>query len=183
MLADAVRHALASEDFERAAGLVELAARDMLGGRQEPMLGEWLKALPDEVVRVRPVLSVYYAFASLSGVGFEAAEARLRDAERWLDSPVDKGERPEAPSTEMVVVDEEGFRSLPGSIAIARAYQAGAVGDVPGIVKYARQALDVLPEGDYLWRGAGAGLLGIAYWTAGELEAAHRTFADGMATL
>ena len=183
MRADAVRHALASEDFERAAGLVELAARDMLGGRQEPMLVEWLKALPDEVVRVRPVLSVYYAFASLSGVGFEAAEARLRDAERWLDSPVDKGERPETPSTEMVVVDEEGFRSLPGSIAIARAYQAGAVGDVPGIVKYARQALDVLPEGDYLWRGAGAGFLGIAYWTAGELEAAHRTFADGMATL
>ena len=180
---DAVRHALAGEDFERAAGLVELAARAMLGSSQEPTLLEWLKALPDELVRARPVLSVYYAFASLGGVGLEAAETRLRDAERWLDATADTSERAEAPSTEMVVVDEEAFRSLPGSISIARAYQAGALGDVPGTVKYARRALDLLPEGDYFWRGAAAWFLGIASWTSGELEAAHRSVADGMASI
>ena len=75
------------------------------------------------------------------------------------------------------------FRSLPGTIAIARAYHARALGDVPGTVKYARRALDLLPEGDHLWRGAAAALLGLAYWTSGDLEAAHRTFADGMAHL
>ena len=180
---DAVRHALAGEDFERAAGLVELAALAMLGGSQEPTLLEWLKALPDELVRARPVLSVYYAFASLSGVGLEAAEARLRDAERWLEATADTSERPAAPPAEMVVVDEEGFRSLPGSIAIARAYHAGALGDVAGTVKYARRALDLLPEGDYMWRGAAAALLGIASWTTGDLEAAYRSFAEGMASL
>ena len=126
---------------------------------------------------------MYYAFASLSGVGLEAAEARLRDAERWLEATADTSERPAAPPAEMVVVDEEGFRSLPGSIAIARAYHAGALGDVAGTVKYARRALDLLPEGDYMWRGAAAALLGIASWTTGDLEAAYRSFAEGMASL
>ena len=141
--ADAVRHALAAEDFERAAGLVELAAKAMLGSNQEPTLLEWLKALPDELVRARPVLSVYYAFASMSRAELEAAEARLQDAERWLDATGDTSERPEAQSTEMVVADEEGLRSLPGSIAIARAYLAGALGDVPGMLKHSRRALDL----------------------------------------
>ena len=183
LTADAVRHALAGEDFERAVGLVELAARAMLGSSQEPRLLEWLKALPDELVRARPVLSVYYAFASLGGVGLEAAEARLRDAERWLEATADTSERPEAPSTEMVIVDEEGFRSLSGSISVARAYHAGALGDVSRSVKYARRALDLLPQDDYLWRGGAAALLGIAYWASGDLEAAQRTFAEAMVGL
>ena len=178
--ADAIRHALAAEDFERAASLVELAALEMLGSGQEETLFGWLEALPDELVRFRPVLSVYYAFASLGHIGLEAAEARLQDAERWLDTTADTSEQP-ASSGEMVVVDEDGYRSLPGTIAVARAYIAGARGDVRGTVKHARRAVDLLPEDAHLWRGAAAALLGIAYWTSGDLEAAHRSFVDGVA--
>ena len=181
--ADAVRHALAGEDFERAAALIELAWSGVHRSYQSATLLEWLKALPDVLIRARPVLSVGYAWALLDGGELEAAEARLRDAERWLDTTADMRERPEAPSVEMVVVDEEQFRSLSGTIAIARAYLAGALGDVPGTVKYTRRALDLLPEGDYLWRGAAATLLGLAYWTSGDLEAAHQTQADGIARL
>jgi LuxR family transcriptional regulator, maltose regulon positive regulatory protein len=177
--ADAIRHALAAEDFERAAGLVELAALVMLGSSQETLHG-WLMALPDEVVRARPVLSVYYAFALFGRGGFEAVEARLLDAERWLDTSAETNERREAPSVDMVVVDEVAFRSLPGTIAVARAYHSGAIGDVLGAANHARRALELLPEDDHLWRGAAASLLGIAYWTSGDLEAAHRSFADGV---
>ncbi len=181
--AEAVHHALAAEDFERAAGLVELAAPATLRGTQAATLLVWLKALPDELVRARPVLSSHYAWASLIGGELEAAETRLRDAERWPETTSDKSERPRVPSAEMVVVDEEQFRSLPAAIATARAFHAGALGDVPGTVKYARRALDLMPEGDYFERGVGATLLGLAYWASGDLEAAHRTFADGMASL
>ena len=90
-------------------------------------------------------------------------------------------ERPEVPSARMVVVDEEQFRSLPVTIAIARTYYAQALGDVPSTVKYARRALDLLPEGDHLRHVQVASLLGLAYWASGELEAAHRSFADLMA--
>ncbi|MDQ3458331.1 MAG: LuxR C-terminal-related transcriptional regulator [Deinococcota bacterium] len=179
---DAIRHALAAKDFARAAGLVELAARAMLTSRQEETFLGWLKALPDELVKTRPVLSVYYALALVS-IDLGAAEARLRDAERLLDTAAHMSERPEAPAARMVVVDEEEFRSLPGITAITRAYHAGALGDVRGSVSYARRALDLLPAGDHLWRGAAAALLGLATWSNGELEVAYRFFADGMASL
>ncbi|AHY45641.1 ATP-dependent transcriptional regulator [Rubrobacter radiotolerans] len=179
--ADAIRHALAAGDFGRAADLVELAALEMLGSSSQETLYRWLMTLPDEVVRARPVLSAYYAFTLFGRGDFEAVDARLRDAERWLDTEAETGVRREAPSVGMVVVDEAAFGSLPGTISIARAYIAGARGDVRGTVKHARQALELLPEDDHLWRGAAAALLGIAHWTDGDLEAAHRSFAEGVA--
>ena len=50
----AIGHALAAEDFGRAADLVERAIPAMRITRQEATVHGWLKALPDEVVRVRP---------------------------------------------------------------------------------------------------------------------------------
>jgi LuxR family maltose regulon positive regulatory protein len=179
--ADAIRHALAAEDFERAADLVELAVPAMRRSRQEATVLGWLKALPDELVHFRPVLSVGYAWALLADGELEAALARLRDAERWLDTTSDTSELALAPAAEMVVVDEEEFRLLPASIAVYRAALAQALGDAPNTVKYARRALDLLPEEEHLGRGAAAALLGLASWASGDLEAAHRTFADGMA--
>ena len=138
---------------------------------------------PTSCSAARPVLSVAYAQVLLASGELEGVEARLRDAERWLDTTADMRERPDAPAAEMVVVDEEEFRRLPGAIAIARAGLALARGDVPATVKYARRALDLAPEDDHLTRGAAAGFLGLASWTSGDLEAAHRTYADGMASL
>jgi LuxR family maltose regulon positive regulatory protein len=110
----AIRHALAAKDFERAADLVEMAVPAMRKSRQEATLLGWLKALPAELLRFRPVLSVHYAGALLLGGQFEGVEARLRDAERWMEPMADISERPEASSAEMVVVDNEEFRHLPG---------------------------------------------------------------------
>jgi LuxR family maltose regulon positive regulatory protein len=58
-----------------------------------------------------------------------------------------------------------------------------AEGDVPATITYARQALDLAPQDDHLTRGGAAGFLGLAFWTNGDLEAAHRTYAEGMASL
>src|SRR3989440_5071574 len=169
--ADAISHALAAQDFARTADLVELALPAMRRSRQEAMVLGWLKALPDELVHYRPVLSVDYAGALLSSGQLEGVEARLRDAERWLDTTADKTELALAPAAEMVVVDEAEFRRLPGSIAVYRAGQALARGEVANTMKYARQALDLGPEDDHLGRGSAAALLGLAYWTGGDLEA------------
>jgi LuxR family transcriptional regulator, maltose regulon positive regulatory protein len=135
---------------------------------------------PDELVRARPVLSVASAWALLDSGELEAGEARLQDAERWLETTAGTSERPETPSAEMVVVDEEEFRSLPVTIASARAYQAQSLGDVSGTVKLASRALDLLPEGDHLGRAIPAALLGLAYWASGNLEAAHRTLTEAL---
>jgi LuxR family maltose regulon positive regulatory protein len=168
--ADAVRHALAAEDFERAADLVEMAIPALLQSRQEVTVLGWLRTLPDRVVQVRPVLSVMYAATLTVNGQFEGVEKRLRDAERWLDTMVDR--------SEMVVLHEEEFRRLPGSIALYRAAQALNLGDVAGTVGHAQQARDFASEDDQLLRGSAAGLLGLAFWTNGDLEPGYRMYAE-----
>src|ERR671920_419673 len=104
--ADAIRHALAAGEFERAADLIEGAWPAMRQNRQEAALLGWLEALPDEVLHCRPVLGVGYAHVLLASGEFEGVEDRLRDAERWLDTTADRRARPDAPAAEMAVVDE-----------------------------------------------------------------------------
>ena len=174
---DAIRHALAAEDFEGAAGLIELAWPTVEDGSLSTKWIGWVKALPDVLIRARPVLSVWYANALLVSGEMEAAGARLTDAERWLEPVDNMNGQPKNPAAEMVVVDEEQFRSLPATIAIARAYRAQALGDVPGAVTYARRALDLTPETNHLKRGQATALLGLTYWASGDLEAANWTFA------
>ena len=183
--ADAIRHALAAKDFERAATLVELAVPAMRRNRQETTHTElgWLKALPDELVRCRPVLCVAYAYALFGDGELERVEARLQDAEQWLDTTTGLRARPESMTEGMVVVDKDEFRRLPGMIALLRTAQALARGDMPETVKNARRVLDVAPENDYLMIGGAASTLGLTAWASGDLETARRMTADGMANV
>jgi LuxR family maltose regulon positive regulatory protein len=182
---DAIRHALAAKDFERAATLVELVAPEIRRNRQGATFTElgWLKALPDELVRIRPVLCVAYAYALFGGGELEAVEARLRDAERWLDMIGDTHDQPKASAAGMVVVDEEEFRRLPGMIALLRTAQALARDDMPETIKNARRVLDLVPEDDHLMVGGAASTLGLAAWASGDLETARRQTADGTANV
>jgi LuxR family maltose regulon positive regulatory protein len=179
---EAIAHALAAEDFDRAADLVELTIPAMRRIRQEATVRSWLELLPGEVVRVRPVLSVHFAGALMSVGEFEGVEGRLRDAERWLDpTGIGKGSPP--PPAEMVVVDEEEYRRLPGTIELYRAAQALVRGDVPGTMRHARRTIDLALEEDHLVRASAAALMGLAFWMSGDLEAGHSAYAECMAGL
>ncbi len=167
---EAIEYALQGEDFERGADLIELAWPAMDESFQSDKWLGWVKSLPDEMACARPVLSVGYAWALLNSGQMEAADTRLKDAERWLEPTADMSEQMDEPPTKMVVVDEEQFRSLPASIATIRAFLAQAFGDMPSTVKYARRAIGLLPEGDYITRGRVAVILGLAYWASGDLE-------------
>jgi LuxR family maltose regulon positive regulatory protein len=181
---EAIRHAMAGEDFEQAADLVELALPTLRQGRQYGTLRLWLEALPEELIRRRPVLSVGYAGALMVRGEVEGVEARLRDAERWLDTTTgDVTPDDHVSLPEMVVVDEKEFRGLPGAIAMYRAGQALLIGDVAGTMTHARRALDLVEQDDHLGRGSPAALLGLAYWTSGDLEEAQAWYADAMASL
>jgi LuxR family transcriptional regulator, maltose regulon positive regulatory protein len=180
--AEAIWHALAGEDFAKAAELVELAAPALFRSRQEATALGWLGALPDELLRYRPVLSNAYAGVLLSCGVLDGVDARLRDAERWLDAAGAAG-REDAISAGMVVVDQESFRRLPGSVAVHRAGRALVLGDLAGAVEHARRALELAPEDDHLGRGGAAGLLGLAAWTSGELGEAHRSWSAAVASL
>jgi LuxR family maltose regulon positive regulatory protein len=171
---EAIHHALAAGDFERAAALIEQALPAARQSRQEAMLLSWLQALPDDAFQHRPVLSVHYAGVLLQNGQLEGVEARLRAAERWLGEDV--GMRP-------VFADEEEFQRLPGSVAMYHAAIALIRGDVAGAMSHARRVIELTRDDDYFMRGAASSLMGLAAWTSGDLATAYRTYADGMTYL
>ena len=179
----AISHALAAGDFERAADLAELTIPAMSRIRQEATARRWLEMIPDEVIRVRPVLSVAIAWVLLSDGEFEGVEARLRDAERWLDAPTGTGTGSPASPAEMVVTNEEEYRRLPGTIELYRAAQALARGEAPGAIRHARRALDLAPEEEHRSRASASGLMAIALWGSADLEAADSAWAECAAGL
>jgi LuxR family maltose regulon positive regulatory protein len=105
------------------------------------------------------------------GGELEASETRLKDAERWLKTA---HQQTRNTSSKMVVVDEAEFRSLPASIAAARAYCALALGDISGTKMYARQTLALVREDDSIHRTQAISLLGLAEYASGNLHAAEQ---------
>lgn len=162
---DAIRHALAAGAFERAADLIEMERSAKSGDyfRSATWLG-WVQALPDELVRSRPRLSHGYAWELLFLGELGAAEERLDDTERALEST-------------------EGLDWLHTSLAIARAFLSQALGRVSDTEAHARRALGLASEKDHLTHGLAGALLGLARMTQGELEPAHQFMAQGMSSL
>jgi len=179
----AIGHALAARDFSRAADLIERALPAMARTRQEATVRGWLEMIPDELVRVRPVLSVGFAGALLTGGELEGIEGRLRDAERWLDPPTGARAGSQSPPAEMVVTDEEEYRRLPGTIEMYRAGLALARGDLPGTLRHAQRTLELAADDDHLCRASASALLGLVYWGRGDLEAGHRAYSACVAGL
>jgi ATP/maltotriose-dependent transcriptional regulator MalT len=168
--AEAFQHAFAAGDFGRAAGLAELAFQGMDGTFQTAAWLGWVKKLPADEVRVRPVLSTQMGLALMDAGEPEASESRLLDAERCLNGA----------SGEMVVVDKAQLKALPAMIAMARAYNAQVQGDLSATVKYAELALQLIPEGDLFRRAQATITLEVTHWTRGDLDDARSALADWM---
>jgi LuxR family maltose regulon positive regulatory protein len=175
LMPDAVRHALAAGDHDRAAQLMERALPSMRRYRQDALLAQWLTALPDETVRRSPVLNVFYGSMLLASGEVDAVGSRLDDAERALAAGPDPIGLPWA--------DTEELRTLPATIAVYRASLAQARGDVTATQEHARRALALAGPDDHLARGGAAGFLGLAAWAAGDVSAALETFTQAVASL
>lgn len=183
-LADAVTHAIAADDPERAADLVELALPGMRQQREDRTLRDWLRALPDEVVRRRALLATSLAWTRLSEGDLDGVESWLDDAERALAAPQPAVWRHAAGRlVETARSRDEEVRMLPAMIAIYRASIAQARGDVDGTVEHARRALDLAGPNDHFARGGAAGFLGLAAWAAGDLTTAVETFSEAVRSL
>jgi LuxR family transcriptional regulator, maltose regulon positive regulatory protein len=179
----AIEHALEGEDFRRAADLMELAIPMVRRERRELEYRHWVESLPDEVVRVRPVLGVFFVGALAQVSAFETVARRLSDIERSLGVSTGGSTWPEKPPPDVVVVDREGFKRLPGTVELYRAALALADGDLEGTVGHARQAMSLSPPDDHLTHAAAAALSGLASWTKGDLASAHDGYVECIAGL
>ncbi|MGQ0573800.1 MAG: LuxR C-terminal-related transcriptional regulator [Pseudonocardia sp.] len=171
LMQDAVDHALAARDVDRAAHLVERALPAVRRARQDAVLLGWLDALPDDAIARSPVLTVCSGWSWLVRGDLDGVEARLDDADRAL-----AGGRHTSP-------DDEELHALPATIAMYRASLAQARGDVAGTAAHARRALDLAGPAAHAVRGAAAAFLGFAAWSEGQMSAALETFTQAVASL
>ncbi|MGW2820364.1 LuxR C-terminal-related transcriptional regulator [Streptomyces sp. NPDC001443] len=167
----AVSHALEAGDADRAADLVERAIPALQRDRQEATICGWIKDLPDDVVRVRPVLAVGLVGALMTRGEFEGVEDRLDEAERLLGDCEQEG-----PAAELVVADPSALDRLPGAVEMYRSALALAHGDPSATVRHARRAIDRAAADDHVVRAAASALSGLASWGGGDLDAAHASY-------
>ena len=172
---EAVRHALAGADFARAARLIEATIPSVRKSRQDATLLGWLAQLPQTEIEARPVLRVFAAWGSLVAGDVAAVEPQLAAAEAQLAAARAGSAHQSEPGEEL--------RSLPVTIALYRGALAMAAGDTIAIGTQAQHALDIAASDDYLGRGAAAGMLGLAAWARGDLDAGTAAFRESAGNL
>jgi LuxR family transcriptional regulator, maltose regulon positive regulatory protein len=79
---DAIRHALAAQEHDRAADLVEQAARKMWNRGEVMTLLGWLEELPEKTRRRRPQLLLQYSAALLWVGRLDDVEPLVQEIER-----------------------------------------------------------------------------------------------------
>ncbi len=185
MLTDAVPHALTGGDPEHAADLVELAMPEVRKRREDRAMRDWLPALPDGVVRRRPLLATFMAGARLFQGDLDSVESWLDAAEHALEAvrPTGPGFPFPAALAEAAAARDSETLALPATIETYRAAVAQARGDVEGTVAHARRARAVARDSDHMSRGAAAGFLGLAAWATGDLDTAVDTFTEAVGHL
>jgi len=150
-LVDAVQHALAAEDWEGAAALIQRQISAMLKHGEITSLIAWFRQFPDEFIRNRPRLCIDYSWPLIFSSEYEAAEGYLAQAEEWIP---------------------QGSPLL-GEVLTARAHLARSRGDVQQTIKYSQIALQMLPETILEVRAILAVNLGMAYWHSGQMAQAE----------
>jgi LuxR family maltose regulon positive regulatory protein len=136
LIAEAVQHALMAVDDERVAHLIEEHGLRIIVGGQVHTLLRWIGALADPLIRARPMLCIIHALALLFTNQVAAAEARLLDAERYIQH--------DTPTAQILLIQ--------GRAAAIRANIARYTGDLAGCVAYAQQVLRLLPESETIAR-------------------------------
>ncbi len=182
LIADAVQHALAGDDHERVADLVELGVTDLRRRRDFHTLRAWLLAVPEDVVRRRPLLAIQMVWIRLS-------EGDLGAVRSWLDVVEAGLAGPRAPvAAPTALADaardrEAELGAVPAMVAMYHASVAQADGDRADTVAHARAAIALAGPDDHFPRAAGAGFVGMAAWSAGDLGEGVEAFTEAVAGL
>ena len=154
--ADALSHALAASDWERAADLILSIGTDMLKRGEVITLLGWYQSLPEGFIRAHPQLCVEYCWPLLLTGKADVAESYLALSEQAA----------------------QGDSAFLGKVAAAQAYAARVRGDGRRAVELSQRALSLLPQDDWGARSVVAMNLGMAYWYAGHLAGANQVLTE-----
>ena len=168
LVAEAMGHALAVADVDRAARLVEQRSRTLLRRSELRMVQNWLRQLPEESIQARPRLSLFQAWAMIFTGQLDKLAAQLHRSKAGVGP--ESVDRPESVEPEP---------PIPGELTAIEATIAYFRRDYRRAIELYRQALAQLPAENLFLRSAIAFSLATACNLSGDLSGAGRAFAQG----
>ena len=158
LAAEAIQHALAAQDWERAASLMQSHQSDFLKRGEILTVTGWFQALPEHMLLSNPRLCLDYSWPLLMASQYDLALPLLERLEE-------------------VAKDIPDFL---GEIYSAQAYLARGVGDHARLVERSQLALKYLSPNSVSTRGIVAMNLGLAYWHMGRMCEAEQVLNEAL---
>ncbi len=170
----AIGHAAASGEADRAVRLVEEHVNETLFRSENVTLRRWLSLLPEDVVRSSPALCLAQGLTEIHVGHVDRTEVLAAQAERaFLEAP----ERSYFVPTDAGVVAE-----VPAAVALLRSLIAGARGQGQEMAGFARTALEHMAEQEVAPRFLARWITVMgADWMEGRLAQAERAYAELLA--
>jgi len=155
-LDNAVRYALACQDWETAMRLIDVHGEQIYWRGESKTLIDWLQVIPDELLRTHLRLYLLYANALVDVDQLDLCEAVLSYLERTAQA--DTG--------------------LQGEVAFCRIDLAREMGEIPLAIKMAEKALLQLPPDNLKARTRASFMLGFVQYNSGLLGEAMSLLND-----
>ncbi|MCB9421784.1 MAG: hypothetical protein H6667_18430 [Ardenticatenaceae bacterium] len=157
---EAIRHALAAQDFEHVASLVEQEARGLMFSGQANALSKWLAALPEASFLAHPRLRVYRLWLDLMQEKADLSPQALQEKETLLRT------LPPSPENEQLQME---------LMAVLWRFLAFA-GNTNRAIQLAEEALARLSENEMALRARAYSALAVAHWMEGSAAKARQAY-------
>ena len=167
LITEAVNHALAAQDWQRVARLMETASESLRQRGEIATLTNWIQALPESVRRSHPALCLTYARGLINVARYAEAETFLLEAEHWLEGNAQ--------------VNDTRVDSLRGKALALRAQFANTRNEFTQAIELAQRAEQLLPSDDVSWRSAVLMVLAMALRFTSNWQRANERFQDAAA--
>ncbi len=163
LIDDAIGHALAAPDMERAAVLVERYSTIMMQQSNIFLFRSWLQQLPEELVQTRPRLLLAYGWSLV-------LTGHVKSLEQWLDAP--KARRALAlPDLPVEVL---------GELTLLRATLARFQREPDRSLQLAQASLSQLSEDERGFLAGAMYTIGVAHLQKGDIDSASQAFMEAV---
>jgi len=166
LLDESIYHALQARDSERAANLIERTASSLVEHSQISTLLNLVSNLPQDIINLKPWLSICYAWALLLSGQLGKVEPVLQAAEGRFENL----------NQALINTTDELCVKVRGHALTIRAYIARAVGDIETSIELSSKAAEILPDSEDTAQSANILNLAISEYMNGEVLNSSRYF-------
>jgi LuxR family maltose regulon positive regulatory protein len=129
---EAIEHALCSEDFERAADMIQENIDHVLYLGEDTKLRRWLDEIPVEVTFSKPYLCIFHAGNNYIRGQVDEVKRNLQAAEQVLEFNASAEEDTVPGETDQLLASDK--MKLPGRAATVRSFLVSYQGDMEGAI-------------------------------------------------